>query len=100
MNRNLKIKAAVIVDPEAGEITVDSAMSLLPGADGGFTLAATLDVALPLIGNRETASQLVRQAHQVCPYSIATRGNIDVEILLEGDPVTSHRREPQGTTED
>jgi osmotically inducible protein OsmC len=85
---------------DAGDVTVDSAMSLLPAADGGFTLAATLDVALPSVGNRETAAQLVREAHQVCPYSDATRGNIDVEILLEGQPVTSHRREPQGTTQD
>jgi Ohr subfamily peroxiredoxin len=84
---------------DAGEITIDSAMSLLPAADGGFTLAATLDVALPFIRNRETGAQLVRHAHQVCPYSIATRGNIDVEILLEGEPVTSHRRKPQGKNE-
>jgi osmotically inducible protein OsmC len=84
----------------AGDITVDSAMSLLPAADGSFQLAATLDVALPSIRNRDTAAQLVREAHQACPYSNATRGNIDVEILLEGKPVTSHRREPQGTTAD
>ncbi|MCW2628651.1 Ohr family peroxiredoxin [Mycobacterium sp.] len=80
----------------AGDITVDSAMSLLPAADGSFQLAATLDVALPSIGNRETAAQLVREAHQVCPYSNATRGNIDVEILLEGEPVSRDRREAKG----
>jgi Ohr subfamily peroxiredoxin len=79
----------------AGDVTVDSAMSLLPTADGRFQLAATLDVALPSIGNRETAAQLVREAHRVCPYSNATRGNIDVEILLEGEPVSIDRREAQ-----
>ncbi|MCW2685668.1 MAG: peroxiredoxin, Ohr subfamily [Mycobacterium sp.] len=63
-------------------------MSLLPTADGGFTLAATLDVALPSIGDRETAAQLVREAHQMCPYANATRGNIDVEISLDGEPVS------------
>ncbi|MDT7738900.1 MAG: lipoyl-dependent peroxiredoxin [Mycobacterium sp.] len=80
---------------DAGEITIDSAMSLLPAADGSFQLAATLDVALPSIGNRETAAQLVREAHQVCPYSNATRGNIDVEILLDGKSVSCNRRGPQ-----
>jgi lipoyl-dependent peroxiredoxin len=80
---------------DAGEITIDSAMSLLPTADGSFQLAATLDVALPAIGDRETATQLARQAHQLCPYSNATRGNIDVEILLEGEPVSNNRREAQ-----
>jgi osmotically inducible protein OsmC len=85
---------------DAGEVAIDSTMCLLAAADGAFTLAATLDVALPSISDRETATQLVRQAHQVCPYSIATRGNIDVEILLDGNPVSSTRREPVGTTED
>jgi lipoyl-dependent peroxiredoxin len=47
----------------------------------------TLDVALPAVGDRETAAQLVRGAHEVCPYSNATRGNIDVTLLLGGEPV-------------
>jgi osmotically inducible protein OsmC len=85
---------------DAGEITIDSAMSLLPTADGGFTLAATLDVALPSIGDRETAAQLVREAHEMCPYANATRGNIDVEILLDGEPVSRTPRGPVGATED
>ena|ERR1700676_1352170 len=84
---------------DAGEITIHSAMSLRPTADGRLILAATLDVALPSIGNWETAALLLREAHQVCPYSNATRGNIDVEILLEGEPVSSNRRE-QAATED
>jgi lipoyl-dependent peroxiredoxin len=76
---------------DAGEITIDSTISLLPIVDGGFTLAATLDVAVPSIGHRETAAELVREAHQVCPYSNSTRGNIDVEILLDGEPISSTR---------
>jgi organic hydroperoxide reductase OsmC/OhrA len=70
-------------------------MSLLPIADGSFQLAATLDVALPAIDDRETATQLVREAHQLCPYSNATRGNIDVEILLDGKSVSGNRRGPR-----
>jgi lipoyl-dependent peroxiredoxin len=73
---------------EAGEVTIDSAVSLLPTGDGGFKLAVTLDVSLiPGVGDRETAAELVRGAHQVCPYSNATRGNIDVELLLGGEPI-------------
>ena len=73
------------MDP--GQITIDSAVSLLPAGDGGFKLAVTLAVSLPSAGDRETAAQLVREAHQVCPYSNATRGNIDVSLLLAGEPV-------------
>src|SRR6202011_3198734 len=44
---------------DAGEITIDSAVSLLPTADGGFTVAVILDVALPSVSDRETAAQLI-----------------------------------------
>jgi Ohr subfamily peroxiredoxin len=73
------------LDP--GQLAIDSAVSLLPTGDGGFRLAVTLDVSLPSVGDREAAAQLVREAHQVCPYSNATRGNIDVDLLLAGEPV-------------
>jgi osmotically inducible protein OsmC len=72
---------------DADDITIDSAVSLLPTGDGGFKLAVTLDVALPSITDRETAAQLVRAAHEVCPYSNATRGNIDVSLLIYGEPI-------------
>ncbi len=74
---------------DADDITIDSAVSLLPNGDGGFKLAVTLDVALPSIGDPETAARLIRDAHQVCPYSNATRGNIDVTLLLDGEPIRS-----------
>jgi len=70
---------------DAGEVTIDSAVSLFPTGDGGFKLAVTLDVTLPSVGDRETAVQLIRGAHEVCPYSNATRGNIDVDLLLGGE---------------
>jgi Ohr subfamily peroxiredoxin len=72
---------------DAGEVTIESAVSLLPTGDGGFKLAVTLDVALPSVVDRGKAVQLVSGAHQVCPYSNATRGNIDVTLLLEGEPI-------------
>jgi len=72
---------------DAGEVSIDSAVSLWPTGDGGFRLSVTLDVSLPAVDDRQTAAELVRAAHEVCPYSNATRGNIDVELLLGGEPV-------------
>lgn len=49
----------------------------------GFGLAVTLRVELPETVDAETGRKLVEQAHQVCPYSNATRGNIDAELVVE-----------------
>ena len=49
--------------------------------DGGYLLPARLNVSLPGL-DREVAREIVDAAHQICPYSKATRGNIDVEINL------------------
>jgi Ohr subfamily peroxiredoxin len=72
---------------DAGQLAIDSCVSLLPAGDGAFKLAVTLDVTLPSVGDRETAAQLVRDADEACPYSNAIRGNIDVDLLLGGEPV-------------
>ena len=50
-------------------------------ADGGYFLRARLNVSLPGV-EPEFARALVDEAHQICPYSKATRGNIDVAINL------------------
>jgi Ohr subfamily peroxiredoxin len=50
-------------------------------ADGGYFLSARLNVSLPGV-EREIAETLVEEAEQICPYSKATRGNIDVAINL------------------
>ncbi|MDT4945399.1 MAG: lipoyl-dependent peroxiredoxin, partial [Pseudonocardiales bacterium] len=42
---------------------------------------------LTSVADRATAAELVRAAHDVCPYSNATRGNIDVTLLLRGEPM-------------
>ena len=49
--------------------------------EGGYVLQARLNVSLPGM-DREVAQAVVGAAHQICPYSKATRGNIDVEINL------------------
>jgi lipoyl-dependent peroxiredoxin len=70
---------------EVGEVAIDSLISLLPTGDGGFKLAASLNVSIPSVSERDVAAELIRDAHEVCPYSNATRGNIDVELLLDGE---------------
>jgi organic hydroperoxide reductase OsmC/OhrA len=50
-------------------------------ADGAYSLQARFDVNLPGL-ERDVAQALVEAAHQTCPYSRATRGNIDVTFTL------------------
>ncbi|MEU1269050.1 organic hydroperoxide resistance protein [Streptomyces sp. NPDC005799] len=49
----------------------------------GFGLQVTLRVELPDTVDQETGRKLVETAHQVCPYSNATRGNIEVDLVIE-----------------
>ena len=69
--RKITLPADVAIDAE-----VD-----LNLADGGYFLRTRLNVSLPGV-DREIARALVDEAHQICPYSKATRGNIDVAINL------------------
>jgi len=72
---------------EGGDVSIDSRVSLLPTAERGFILAVELDVTLPKIRDREQATRLVAAARHVCPYSNATRGNIDVTLTANGHAV-------------
>lgn len=72
---------------DAGDVAIDSKVMLLPTEERGFKLAAELDVALPSVQDPDEAADLVRAAHEVCPYSNATRGNIDVTLTANGRPV-------------
>lgn len=77
---NLKIAGGKMKVRVAPESTVDAEMDLC-STDNGFALQARLNVNLPGL-DRETARSLVDIAHQNCPYSKATRGNVDVVISL------------------
>jgi len=66
------------VKPE-GETTVKATVGIGPNDAGGFQLAVKLSVEIPGV-EKEKAQELVEEAHQVCPYSNATRGNIEVEL--------------------
>ena len=72
---------------DPGDVAIDSKVMLLPTEQRGFKLAVELDVTLPAIGDRDKAVELVRAAHQVCPYSNATRNNIDVTLTANGHAV-------------
>jgi osmotically inducible protein OsmC len=72
---------------ELGEVAIDSKVSLLPTEERGFKLEVQLDVSLPAIDDSAKAVELVRAAHLVCPYSNATRGNIEVTLTANGQPV-------------
>lgn len=72
---------------DAGDVTIDSKVNLHPSQERGFELSVSLDVSLPSIEDADAAVELVKAAHQVCPYSSATRGNIDVKLTANGQDV-------------
>jgi osmotically inducible protein OsmC len=73
---------------EVGDVAIDSKVMLLAGEDRRFELAVALEVTLPSVSDPEAAVELVRAAHEVCPYSNAVRGNIEVSLLANGREVT------------
>ncbi|WP_431965436.1 organic hydroperoxide resistance protein [Nocardia sp. bgisy134] len=68
---------------EANDAQIDSSVSLVPIDGGRFELGVELRISLPSVTS-EQAIELVEMAHQVCPYSNATRGNIDVALVVNG----------------
>src|SRR4051794_37536749 len=63
------------------DVSVTSTVGIGPRSAGGFGLDVELAVSLPGLPRAE-AEALVEKAHQVCPYSNATRGNIDVRTVI------------------
>jgi osmotically inducible protein OsmC len=66
-------------DVTASEVTAH--VGLGAAGNGTFGLAVTLEISLPAV-DPDTARGLIEAAHQVCPYSNATRGNVDVKLVL------------------
>ena|ERR1700760_4188463 len=66
---------------DMSDTEVSAAVSIGTLDNGGFGLAVELDVYAPHL-EREAALALVQKAHEVCPYSNATRGNIDVVLTV------------------
>lgn len=72
---------------EMGDVSIKSRVSLLPTEERGFSLAVELDVTLPQVPDPEQAVRIVAAAHRVCPYSNATRSNVDVTLTANGHEV-------------
>ena len=81
---------------EAGDVAIDSSVMLMPTKSRGYAVAVTLAVTLPSIEDEIEAVELVKAAHEVCPYSNATRGNIDVVLTANGHAVEPDRAPTAG----
>ncbi len=67
------------VDTSNSVVTARVTLGTIDG--GAYNVAVELDVEIPGV-DRETAESVVKAAHEVCPYSNATRGNVDVELKV------------------
>jgi len=76
---NLIIKMEKVT---AGTTAVTAEVSLGKTENGAYTLAVTLEVEIPDL-DKAKAEELVQKAHQVCPYSNATRDNIEVTLIVK-----------------
>jgi len=71
---------------EVGDVAIDSEVALVTTEERGFNIAVELHVSLPSVGDAD-AVEIVREAHKVCPYSNATRGNIEMKLTANGQAV-------------
>jgi lipoyl-dependent peroxiredoxin len=74
---------------DVGDVSIDSQVGLVASDDRTFTVSVRLDVTLPRLQDPEQAVRIVAAAHRVCPYSNATRGNIEVALTANGRAVGS-----------
>ena len=81
---------------DASDSTVTAHVGLGPTGRSGFGLAVVLDLHAPNL-SRVDAENLIRRAHELCPYSNATRGNIDVTLRVDGTELgeSDSKEEPQ-----
>jgi osmotically inducible protein OsmC len=63
------------------DTSITTTVGIGPRSEGGFGISAELVISLPGIA-REDAQQLIDTAHQICPYSNATRNNVDVRLTI------------------
>ena len=71
---------------DASDARITSRVGLGPTGHGGFTLSVSLDLHAPHL-SADDAMELMARAHERCPYSNATRGNIDVRLTVDGAPL-------------
>jgi Ohr subfamily peroxiredoxin len=63
------------------DATVTGTVGFGPRSEGGYGITVDLAVSLPGVA-RDVGERLIKAAHEVCPYSNATRGNVDVGLIL------------------
>ena len=68
---------------DASASTITARVGIGPTGHGGFGLTVALDLHAPQLA-RADAEDLMARAHQRCPYSNATRGNVDVTLTVDG----------------
>lgn len=71
---------------EVGDVGIDSKVALVTTEERGFSIAVELHVSLPSVEDGD-AAEIVAEAHKVCPYSNATRGNVEMTLTANGAPV-------------
>ena len=72
--------------PNLSDSQLTARVGIGPTGHGGFGLAVTLDLHAPQVA-REEAAALMARAHRLCPYSNATRGNVEVILAVDGVPI-------------
>jgi osmotically inducible protein OsmC len=72
---------------ELGDVAIESEVGLITTETRGFNVTVSLHVTLPDITDADRAVAIVAAAHEVCPYSNATRGNVEVTLTANGTPV-------------
>jgi lipoyl-dependent peroxiredoxin len=80
----LRLAAGRKLDLTGSRVT--ARVGIGPAREGGFGLVVALDLDAPRINGKEAANLMAR-AHQICPYSRATRSNIDVSLAVAGTAV-------------
>jgi osmotically inducible protein OsmC len=77
----LKVAAAQSHKKVPDDTKVSATVGIGPRSEGGFGIDVGLEVAMPGVDRRE-AEELVEKAHQICPYSNATRNNVPVRLTV------------------
>ncbi|WP_420145492.1 organic hydroperoxide resistance protein [Sphingobium sp.] len=77
----LKVAGGQLKIKVPADVSVTATVGIGPRAAGGFGITADLEVSLPGVEGAD-AEKLVEAAHQICPYSNATRNNVDVGITI------------------
>jgi Ohr subfamily peroxiredoxin len=77
----LKFVAAASKTALPADLSIKADVGIGPNGKGGFGIQVALNISLPGM-DRQLAEDLVNKAHEVCPYSNATRGNIEVTLTI------------------